>query len=139
MSLCVCRCRCLSCRWTTIPTIWREATGATGSAIPTLQRPTAPGSTPIWPLLTLDYSTFCSLVILILYSPHWVRYSDATAPHRSWLHANLSAFDTRLLDILLSGNFYFYAPIGSAIQMLQRAPGSTPICPLYYSTIFSLW
>ena len=34
---------------------------------------------------------------------HWVRYSDATAPHRSWLHANLAAFDTRLLDILLSG------------------------------------
>ncbi len=34
---------------------------------------------------------------------HWVRYSDA-APHRSWLHANLAAFDTRLLDILLSGS-----------------------------------
>ncbi len=37
---------------------------------------------------------------------HWVRYSDA-APHRSWLHANLAAFDTRLLDILLSGSVTF--------------------------------
>ncbi|XP_023344836.1 UHRF1-binding protein 1-like [Eurytemora carolleeae] len=32
---------------------------------------------------------------------HWVRYSES--PHKSWLQSNLAAFDTRLLDVLLSG------------------------------------
>jgi len=33
---------------------------------------------------------------------HWVRYTEAS-PHRTWMNANLASFDTRLLDVLLSG------------------------------------
>lgn len=33
---------------------------------------------------------------------HWVRYSSDTS-HKSWLLTNLAAFDTKLLDVVLSG------------------------------------
>jgi len=33
---------------------------------------------------------------------HWIRYTESS-PHRSWINSNLASFDTRLLDVLLSG------------------------------------
>ena len=32
---------------------------------------------------------------------HWIRYTDSC--HRQWLQSGLAAFDTRFLDLLLSG------------------------------------
>jgi len=59
---------------------------------------------------------------------HWVRYTDAS-PHKAWLLSNLASFDTRLLDVLLSGrNHKTLSRVGKAqvgLGHLQGGGGAT--------------
>ena len=49
---------------------------------------------------------------------YFIRYTESS-PHRSWMNSNLASFDTRLLDVLLSGRNH---------TPLSRA-GKPPVTP----------
>ena len=54
---------------------------------------------------------------------NFVRYTDAS-PHKSWINANLASFDTRLLDVLLSGRNH--TPLSRAGKPPSAAAGNVP-------------